>query len=53
MRKRTISKKITLTEAISKAQKQSPDYQRNLNQNQASYWRFKNYKARFFTATKV
>lgn len=41
------SKKITLTEAISIAKKQSPEYKTNLNRNQASYWRFKNYKARF------
>tara|TARA_R110002050_G_scaffold300364_1_gene469398 strand:- start:4177 stop:5640 length:1464 start_codon:yes stop_codon:yes gene_type:complete len=41
------SKKITLNEAISLSQKQSPDYKRNLNTNQASYWRYKNYKARF------
>jgi len=41
------SKKITLDEAISIAKKQSPDYKRNLNLNQAKYWRFKNYKASF------
>ncbi|MDO5968465.1 TolC family protein [Flavivirga aquimarina] len=47
------SKEITLEEAIKKAQKQSPDYQRNLNQNQASYWRFKNYKARFLPQLRL
>ncbi|ALJ06666.1 transporter [Pseudalgibacter alginicilyticus] len=41
------SKQITLREAIIIAQKQSPDYKTNLNRNQASFWRFKNYKARF------
>lgn len=41
------SKKITLNEAIEIAQKKSPDYETNLNKNQASYWRFKNYKASF------
>ncbi|MEL0457556.1 TolC family protein [Flavobacteriaceae bacterium SZ-1-7] len=40
-------KKITLNEAIGIAQKKSPDYKINLNRNQASYWRFRNYKARF------
>ncbi|GAA3620917.1 TolC family protein [Flavivirga jejuensis] len=47
------SKRITLTEAISIAQKQSPDYKRNLNINQASYWRFKNYKAGFLPQLKL
>ena len=41
------SQKITLDEAISIAKKKSPDYKTNLNINQRSYWRFKNYKARF------
>ncbi|MCF7569385.1 TolC family protein [Sabulilitoribacter arenilitoris] len=41
------SKKITLTEAINIAQKKSPEYKRNLNRNQANYWRFRNYKAGF------
>lgn len=47
------SKKLTLNEAIEKAQKQSPDYQRNLNQNQASYWRYKNYKAGFLPQLRL
>lgn len=41
------SKKITLSEAISIAQKKSPDYKININTNQSSYWRFRNYKAGF------
>ncbi len=41
------SKKISLTEAIDIAQKKSPDYINNLNINQSSYWRFRNYKASF------
>ena len=38
---------ITLEEAISIAQKKSPDYERLLNTNQRSYWRFRNYEAGF------
>jgi len=38
---------ITLDEAIKIAQKKSPDYQALLNQNQAAYWRYRNFKARF------
>jgi len=41
------SKKISLDEAIKIAQKNSPDYKANLNQNQRSYWRFNNFKAKF------
>ena len=40
-------REITLEEAISIAQKNSPDYKALLNQNQASYWRFRNFKAGF------
>lgn len=47
------SKKITLKEAINLAQKQSPDYKTNLNRNQASYWRYKNYKARFLPQLRL
>ncbi|WNH12845.1 TolC family protein [Thalassobellus suaedae] len=47
------SKKITLSEAIKIAQKESPDYKRNLNTNQASYWRYKNYKARFLPQLRL
>ena len=39
--------KITLEEAIAIAQKNSPDYKSLLNQNQASYWRFRRFKAGF------
>ena len=38
---------ISLEEAISIAQKNSPDYKALLNQNQASYLRYRNFKARF------
>ncbi|MBJ2175343.1 TolC family protein [Aureibaculum sp. A20] len=41
------SKTITLNEAIKIARQKSPDYKTNLNKNQASYWRFKNYRASF------
>jgi outer membrane protein TolC len=47
------SRKITLADAISIAQKQSPDYKTNLNRNEASYWRFKNYKARFLPQLRL
>ena len=40
-------KEISLTEAIHIAQKKSPDYKIYLNQNQSSFWRFRNYKASF------
>ncbi|WP_159951218.1 TolC family protein [Polaribacter septentrionalilitoris] len=39
--------KITLEEAIDIAQKNSPDYKSLLNENQASYWRFRRFKAGF------
>lgn len=38
---------ITLDQAISIAQKNSPDYKALINQNQASYWRYRNFKAGF------
>lgn len=38
---------ITLKEAISIAQKVSPDYERLVNRNQKSYWRFRNFEASF------
>lgn len=38
---------ITLEQAISIAQKVSPDYERLVNRNQRSYWRFRNYEASF------
>jgi outer membrane protein TolC len=44
---------ITLEQAISIAQKNSPDYKALLNQNQASYWRFRNYKASFLPQLRL
>ena len=38
---------ITLEQAITLAQKNSPDYKALINQNEASYWRFRNFKAGF------
>jgi len=47
------SKKISLADAISLAQKQSPDYKTNLNREQASYWRYRNFKARFLPQLRL
>lgn len=47
------SKLITLESAIKMAQKGSPDYQSLLNRNQASYWRFRNYQARFLPQLRL
>jgi outer membrane protein TolC len=47
------SKIITLKEAINIAQKKSPDYKINLNQNQRNYWRFRNYKASFLPELRL
>lgn len=47
------SKKITLNQAIEMARKQSPDYQINLNRNQANYWRFRRYKASFLPELRL
>lgn len=44
---------ITLEEAINIAQEKSPDYKTLLNQNQASYWRFRNYKASFLPQLRL
>jgi outer membrane protein TolC len=41
------SQKIKLAEAIKIAQKKSPQYVRALNTYQASYWRYRNFKADF------
>jgi outer membrane protein TolC len=41
------SKKLTLTEAIEMAKKNSPEYQAVLNQSQASYWKYRTYVAKF------
>jgi outer membrane protein TolC len=38
---------ITLEQAIEIAQKKSPEYKALINQNQASYWRYRNFKAGF------
>jgi outer membrane protein TolC len=46
-------KQITLKEAITIAQKNSPDYKTLLNQNEASYWRFINYKASFLPQLRL
>ncbi|MCM4174203.1 TolC family protein [Arenibacter sp. TNZ] len=41
------TKKLTLTEAIEMAKKNSPEYQAVLNQSQASYWKYRTYVAQF------
>jgi len=46
-------KAITLEEAITIAQKKSPDYKINLNQNQRNYWRFRNFKASFLPELRL
>lgn len=46
-------KEISLEEAISIAQKNSPDYKALLNQNQASYWRYRNFKAGFLPQLRL
>ncbi|SDS13765.1 Outer membrane protein TolC [Polaribacter sp. KT25b] len=46
-------RQITLEEAITIAQKNSPDYKTLLNQNEASYWRFVNYKASFLPQLRL
>jgi len=43
----TFQQQITLEEAIDIAQKNSPDYKALLNENQASYWRYRRFKAGF------
>ena len=47
------SKKISLEEAIQLAQKKSPDYKANVNRNQGSYWRYRNYKASFLPQVRL
>ncbi|QTD37715.1 TolC family protein [Polaribacter batillariae] len=44
---------ITLEQAIEIAQKKSPDYKALLNQNQSSYWRYRNYKAGFLPQLRL
>ena len=46
-------KQITLEQAINIAQKNSPDYKALLNQNQASYWRYRNFKAGFLPQLRL
>ena len=46
-------REISLEEAISIAQKNSPDYKALLNQNQASYWRYRNFKAGFLPQLRL
>mgnify|MGYP000527738229 CR=1 FL=1 len=46
-------KKISLEQAIQLAQKKSPDYKSNINKNQASYWRYRNYKASFLPQVRL
>lgn len=47
------SRTISLEEAIAIAQEKSPDYKALLNQNQASYWRYRNYKASFLPQLRL
>jgi len=44
---------ITLDQAITIAQKNSPDYKALLNQNQASYWRYRNFRAGFLPQLRL
>lgn len=46
-------KSISLEEAIKIAQEKSPDYKALLNQNQASYWRYRRYKASFLPQLRL
>ena len=45
--------KLTLKEAITKAQKESPDYQSTKNRYYSQYWRYKNYKASFLPELRL
>ena len=47
------SRSIKLEEAISIAQKKSPDYKTLLNRNQASYWRYRRYEASFLPQLRL
>lgn len=44
---------ITLEQAIEIAQQKSPEYKALINQNQASYWRFRNFKAGFLPQLRL
>lgn len=46
-------RQITLEDAIKIAQKNSPDYKALLNQNQASYWRYRNFNASFLPQLRL
>lgn len=46
-------KQISLEEAISIAQEKSPEYKALLNQNQASYWRYRNFQASFLPQLRL
>ena len=46
-------RKITLNQAIKIAQKKSPEYKTLINQNQASYWRYRNFKASFLPQLRL
>jgi len=45
--------KISLNQAIRIAHEKSPDYKANLNRNEASYWRYKNYNASFLPQLRL
>jgi outer membrane protein TolC len=44
---------ITLKQAIEIAQKKSPEYKTLINKNQASYWRYRNFKASFLPQLRI
>lgn len=44
---------ITLEQAIEIAQEESPEYKALLNQNQASYWRYRRFKAGFLPQLRL
>jgi outer membrane protein TolC len=46
-------KQISLEEAIKIAHQNSPDYKALLNQNQASYWRYRNFRAGFLPQLRL
>ena len=46
-------RQITLEQAIEIAQKKSPEYKALINQNQASYWRYRNFQASFLPQLRL
>jgi outer membrane protein TolC len=46
-------RQITLGQAIKIAQKKSPEYKALINQNKASYWRYRNFKASFLPQLRL